>query len=143
MRKGATREEYNTYMREYMKKRYHERRGALVESMGGKCEDCGATENLEMHHKDRSTKLMVLAKRVGSAPIGGVIEEISKCQLLCDPCHNLKTLAEKGQKPAKGTHGTLSSYRYCKCGVCRRAKSEYTRNYRKVHSGVAELVAGT
>jgi len=57
--------------------------------------------------------------------------EISKCQLLCKKCHEEKTLLDMGRVSAKITHGTLSSYRYCKCGSCKKAKSEYMRSFRK------------
>jgi HNH endonuclease len=28
-------------------------------------------------------------------------------------------------------HGTLNGYRYCKCDLCRKAKAEWTREYRR------------
>lgn len=55
------------------------------------------------------------------------LEELKKCQLLCKPCHIEKTVIDRGEIIARGTHGTISSYRYCHCEVCRRAKTEWQR----------------
>lgn len=114
------------YMRDYMKRRYDERRALAISTLGGKCAECGTTENLEVDHKDRTKKSMTF-DRMTMVSIDKFIEELAKCQLLCDPCHNGKTLGERGLQRAIGTHGTLSSCRYCKCDLCREAKNEYNR----------------
>lgn len=60
--------------------------------------------------------------------------ELAKCQLLCKPHHLEKTLRERGFKPAKGTHGTLSAYKSCgppKCEECKKAKRDYQREYKQ------------
>jgi 5-methylcytosine-specific restriction endonuclease McrA len=115
------------YMRDYMLRRYHRRRNAAIKFLGGKCA-CGETEGLQFDHKDRRKKSFTIAKLWGVSESRFWVE-IAKCQLLCDDCHEKKTLADLGQVSAKTTHGTLSSYRYCKCAVCREAKAEYMRNY--------------
>ena len=35
--------------------------------------------------------------------------------------------AESGKKSASGTHGTLSSFRYCKCALCKEARNGYNK----------------
>lgn len=47
----------NEYMRNYMRARYHARRTAGIEKLGGKCVDCSSVEELEFDHVDRSTKV--------------------------------------------------------------------------------------
>ena len=42
------REEYNAYMRDYMLRRYHQRREAALIQLGARCVRCGSTEKLEM-----------------------------------------------------------------------------------------------
>lgn len=118
----------NEYMREYLRTRYHERRQLAYSLLGGRCERCGATSNLEFDHIDPSSKTMSFS-RMALVSMANFLEELSKGRLLCDPCHNLKTLSDKGQVPARGTHGTLAAYRYCRCELCRKAKRDWSRTY--------------
>lgn len=56
------------------------------ELLGGKCEKCGATENLEFHHKNKeeaSFKLGSMARHSKK----DVFNEVKKCMLLCHKCH--------------------------------------------------------
>ena len=124
-------EAHKAYMRDYMLRRYHARREKLVEVLGGKCCDCGTTETLELDHDDRALKSFNLAKALSGWSDARVAEEADKCTLRCTQCHSRKSITERGMTPAVGTHGTLSSYRYCKCDECRRAKSESNKKYRK------------
>jgi 5-methylcytosine-specific restriction endonuclease McrA len=121
-------ENRNAYYRDYMAKRRRRRRELAVEVLGGKCARCGNTEGLEADHVDPKKKSFGLSGCDLSEQ--RFLEELEKCQLLCDACHNAKTIVEKGKKQAPGTHGTLSSYRYCHCEECRRAKREWFRAYR-------------
>jgi len=115
-------------MKHYILDRYHKRRGDAKEFLGGKCNKCGSVEDLQFDHIDPKTK---------SFPIGtmwSVSEErfwneLKKCQLLCRKCHIKKSILEAGKKIAKGTHGTLSSYRYCRCILCKDAHSKYQKEY--------------
>ena len=122
------REQYNAYMRKYMLTRYHERRKYAIEKLGGSCVKCGGVEQLELDHIDPKKKSFAISKMWSVAWVR-FIAELAKCQLLCDPHHNDKTLADKGQRRAKGTHGTLSAYRYCRCDLCREVHSAYCREY--------------
>jgi 5-methylcytosine-specific restriction endonuclease McrA len=122
----------NEYMRVYMLKRYHERRKQAIEKLGGKCNICGKTEELEIDHVIANLKGFPISKLWGINK-KWFWEEIEKCQLLCKLHHQEKSILEQGHKIAKGTHGTLSAYKYCKpvCDLCRKAKSEYSKQYNK------------
>lgn len=117
------------YMRQYMLKRYHKRRKEAIEKLGGHCVKCGAAENLELDHIDPSTKSFTIAAH-GSVNEKLWQEELKKCQLLCRSCHQGKTLKDRGQNSARETHGTLSSYRYCKCDKCKAAKAKHNKEYK-------------
>lgn len=120
----------NTYYREYMLKRYHDRMNKAREKLGGKCCQCGEINNLQIDHIEKDKKFFTLAK-FWSCKLERFLQELSKCQLLCVKCHEIKTLNDLNQKSAKNTHGTLSSYRYCKCKICKKAKNDYMREWRK------------
>ena len=122
-------EKYKQYMKDYMLKRYHERRDKAIEKLGGKCK-CGATTGLQFDHIDPATKKFTLA-RLSSINEEDFWKEVDKCQLLCDTCHQAKTLLDLGRVSAKDTHGTLSSYRYCKCDECKAAKAAYMKEYKQ------------
>lgn len=133
---AKSREEYNAYMKDYMNRRYQQRRDVALSLLGGKCVKCGTTQGLELDHIDRETKLFTLAKS-WNVPMERFLSEVRKCQLLCDPCHNQKTLREKGQLPANGTHGTLSAIAYCKpiCDLCRTVRNKWNREWKAKRRG--------
>lgn len=91
---------------------------------------CGTAESLEIDHIDPATKELDVGK-MWAVSEERLMREVKKCQLLCKEHHKEKTLRDKGLKSARETHGTLSSYRYCKCALCRRAKNEYNREYKR------------
>jgi 5-methylcytosine-specific restriction endonuclease McrA len=124
------REKYNAYMKNYMLKRYHKRRNEAIQKLGGKCVHCGDTTQLQFDHINPEDKIFEIAN-LCSISEENFWKEIDKCQLLCCKCHQIKTISDMGMKPAKGTHGTLSSFRYCKCTLCKSAKSDYMREYKK------------
>lgn len=124
---------YNEYMRNYMLRRYHERRNKAIEFLGGKCIHCGKTEDLELDHIDPKTKSFEIGKLWSVAEVG-FWAEVKKCQLLCKAAHADKSIIDSGKKSAKETHGTLSSYRYCKCTECKEAKSKHSREQRRAKS---------
>ena len=120
----------NSYMKDYMLARYHKRMSEAKTKLGGKCFKCNSIENLQLDHINPQTKNFTVAKLWNSKK--EVFDlEIGKCQLLCEKCHEEKTLLDMGKVSAKITHGTLSSYRYCKCKICKKAKSEYMQEFRK------------
>lgn len=65
------RDSYNEYMRQYMKRYRDQRRADAIELLGGRCVDCGSTEDLEFDHIDRSEKRFtigdILAEGEGQA----------------------------------------------------------------------------
>ena len=124
-------DENREYMRKYMLERYHRRKQEAIASLGGKCVVCGSTENIEFDHKERKGKKATLGDVLAGGSEDLVKAELEKCQLLCRECHIKKTIKEVGRTPARETHGTLSSYRYCKCDLCKAAKSKWMKEYKK------------
>jgi 5-methylcytosine-specific restriction endonuclease McrA len=124
-----------TNMREYMKRRYDERMELALEVLGGKCNICGSTKNLEIDHIDPTIKEKNLSLLTGRS-LERFLEELKKCQLLCKECHTKKSVADRDQLDARLVHGTLSSYRYCKCELCRKAKSDYMKSYKLRNLGL-------
>ena len=63
------------------------RKAIMIEMLGGKCVDCGTTENLQFDHIDPSKKSFniscVLSERM--------LTELEKCELRCGDCHLEKT----------------------------------------------------
>ncbi len=110
-------------------KRYHRLRKIVVKKLGGKCVECGFKKFLQLDHKDKNNKTIEVGK-IFNLSLKRIWEEALKCQLLCKDCHIDKTRKDLGQKDARKTHGTLSSYRYCKCQLCKKAIRDWTRQYR-------------
>lgn len=82
----------NEYMREYMLQRWHKRRAAGIEQLGGKCVHCETTENLQFDHINALDKSFYLSKMSSCSEVKWK-EELSKCQLLCKDCHLNKTIS--------------------------------------------------
>lgn len=120
------RKAFNEYQRQYQLRRYHERRREAIQRLGGKCVRCSSTERLELDHIDPKTKSFALAK-LWAVREELFATELSKCQLLCEDCHNVKSIGDRGFRVAKGTHGTVSAYRYCHCNLCRAANTAQAR----------------
>jgi 5-methylcytosine-specific restriction endonuclease McrA len=123
----------NDYMRKYMADRYRRRQEIAKAALGGKCSKCGSTEDLEFDHVIPQKKAggFTITKRLAGVAESKLQEEIKKCQLLCWDCHNEKTQEELGRSSTKGRHGTLSTYRYCKCAECRAANTAYSRKWKE------------
>lgn len=133
---GKTREEYNEYMREYMKARIAKRRAEAVKQLGGKCVKCGSSENLEFDHIDRDSK----DPRAGGHGKGSMWTfsekrfqaELVKCQLLCHDCHLAKTMTENLRLGIAVLHGGgLTGKRNCYCSLCKPLKEVYNMGKRK------------
>lgn len=112
----------------YNLERYHNLMAQAREALGGQCKECGSKDDLQFDHIDPSTKDHTVTT---FKSLSSFWAEVSKCQLLCVPCHISKTLTDRGQVSARGTHGTLSSYRYCKCDQCKQVKAEYMKKYKR------------
>lgn len=115
--------------KKYNRERYLKLRLEYQKILGGKCNKCCSTDSLEIDHKDRVKKTLPTNKFLSVNKIL-VLKELKKCQLLCNKCHKTKSILESGKKVAKGNHGTTSSYRYCKCELCKEANRNYIRSYR-------------
>lgn len=126
---------YNTYMRAYMLKRYHERRAQALILLGGVCAICGDPHNVEIDHVDYKKKSFPLSK-LWSVRESRFLEELRKCQLLCKKHHQKKSIEERGWD-SRNTHGTIAAYTHgkCRCEKCRKAKRNQMREYRKHKSG--------
>lgn len=127
-------------MRGYAMQKYARRLAHYIAKLGGCCVRCRSKDDLQFDHIDKATKAFAITSRLWWASEAILDAETAKCQLLCKPCHADKTLEDRGQLRAKGTHGTLSSYRYCKCELCREAKSAHGRAYnlKRKHAAVAK-----
>lgn len=77
-------------MRAYMAARRARIRSEMVAVLGGKCSQCGSTEDLEFDHKEPRTKLFTIASGF-DRPRAQLLTEVRKCQLLCGPHHREKT----------------------------------------------------
>jgi hypothetical protein len=117
-------EAFNAYQRQYQIARYHRWRNAVIERLGGKCASCRSQKDLQLDHIDSRTKTFNFAKLWGLGK-EKIEAELAKAQLLCGKCHEDKSIADAGKKKAKGNHGTTSSYRYCRCELCKKAKHNY------------------
>lgn len=125
-----SKESFNEYHRQYKARRYAAWRKGALEYLGGKCIQCEAVFDLQIDHKNRSEREM------RTDALFHLCEEkwkreLDKCQLLCRSCHIRKTISELGQNDARIVHGTLSSYRYCRCDLCRAAKSAHSKQYKR------------
>lgn len=115
--------------RTYNIERYRKLRKEYITLLGGICVKCGSDENLQFDHIDKNSKSFDVSNKI-TYPRDIVLAELEKCQLLCEECHKTKSLHDLDKKAAKGTHGTLSSYRYCRCFECKEAKRAYAANHR-------------
>lgn len=76
---------------------------------GRSCVDCGATEKLEVHHRDPEQKI---SHRVWTWADDRREAELAKCEPLCQSCHH-----KRHERVA--AHGGERRYRQgCRCAVC-------------------------
>lgn len=123
----------------YDSSRYQKAKAELQAYLGGECAECGETEALEFDHIDPASKDFSIMSR-WNAGIPALAGELSKCQLLCKGCHFEKSCQDKSVMlgiRATWEHGTISGYRYCRCGDCKSANSEYNRQYRAKRKATA------
>lgn len=86
---------YNQDMNTYMKRRYYERRSMAFEILGNCCTYCGSIEQLEIDHIDPFKKQMRINK-LWSCSLVKLIDELTRCQLLCHSCHKKKSSGPDG-----------------------------------------------
>lgn len=117
-------------MREYMLKRYHERRAEAIALLGGKCTVCGTTDALEIDHIDRALKTMNV-DRMAWVSRDRFLQELENCQVLCKPHHIDKTRDEMSVPHGGGVSGKKK----CPCELCTAKRREYARAYKAAKSG--------
>lgn len=108
--------------RAYQKQRYDKRMAYGREKLGGKCVDCGATEQLHFDHisgpKDHFT-----VTDLANYSLAEFDDELSHCVLRCASCHRLR-------HASTAPHGTLARYQKCKCVDCRAANNKHAKEYK-------------
>jgi 5-methylcytosine-specific restriction endonuclease McrA len=117
-----TKEERN----EYQKKYRLDRKKYWMSLLCNKCSNCGSVDNLEFDHIDRKTKKFPISMMYDKKE-KEVIEELKKCQLLCDVCHKEKTKKEWDNGTIKPwrklpDHSMYGYSKGCRCDVCKEAK---------------------
>lgn len=100
-----------------------------LEYLGAHCVRCGATDELEFDHVIPGSQEF----RISEGIVAGygrqrLLAELLKCQLLCSPCHRVKT-AECGEygggQNRITSHGSEAVYlRGCRCDPCRLARHD-------------------
>jgi 5-methylcytosine-specific restriction endonuclease McrA len=80
-RRRRRKERIRSFIKEYLKSR--------------NCEDCGTIENLTFHHRDPSKKKDDIGKLVSYKSFAKVEKEISKCDILCRHCHDIRHNMQK------------------------------------------------
>lgn len=66
------------------------KRQKALDFLGGKCVECGSTEDLHFDHIDPKTKVFTISRSLNRR--WEVLQvELEKCQLLCAPHHRDKT----------------------------------------------------
>jgi 5-methylcytosine-specific restriction endonuclease McrA len=120
------------YMREYMAKRYHDKRNGIIERLGGKCVLCGNKKGpWHLDHKDKTKKTM-RASDLHSVNDQKFEEEVKGLQLLCSECHKKKTHDAWDYSTDKPKHNTYWMYRRygCRCPGCVKAYKEKQKEWR-------------
>ena len=77
----------------------------------GLCTKCGSWDDLNIDHIDPKLKI---SHKVWSWSKERREIELAKCQVLCNPCHKLKTFKDMGY----GKHNASGYNRGCRCRIC-------------------------
>jgi hypothetical protein len=94
------------------------------------CVRCGSKTNLEIDHIDPLTKV---SHYVWSWAEERRNAELAKCQVLCRPCHQAKSVDDLVNVfgVVLTVHGRYKMYqRGCRCRPCKDASAAYKRDYR-------------
>ena len=100
---------------DYAKRKTAERRGQWIHEQGGTCAHCGSDGPFEIDHIDPASKEIEIAALWLRRQVVRD-RELSKCQVLCVPCHRDKNASEQPRQ-----HGLANWRRGCRCGICRSA----------------------
>lgn len=114
------REEYNEYMRNYMrgypKERRAEHREKIMSLLGNVCA-CGSITNLGMTPGDNADVNFDISKKLSSAPLSRLMVESKTYRIRCGKCRANDFGVEHG--------GGVSGKRNCICEPCKSRKAEY------------------
>lgn len=104
-------------------KYYRNLKARVFEYLGGRCVECGTTDDLQIDHKDPAKKSFNITKCYNKT-WDVLVVEIDKCQLLCEPHHKAKHAPR---------HGTISMYRNrrCRCDDCRGVWNRRTQAWKE------------
>ena len=110
--------------RAYMKARYEQQKADMIHYLGGRCNRCEATSDLEIDHMVKADKSFDVGKMWGVKRLPSVYEELEKCQLLCHSCHLIKTGDEQRGEYRGWRHGTSTGWmrKKCRCPECVTAR---------------------
>ena len=116
--------------RAYYLDRYYRNRSAAIARLGGECVDCGATEDLQFDHVDRTAKQHDVSQLMNGYRRELLEAELAKCVLRCGPCHERKTVEYRDDRSVPHGGG-VSGKKNCKCDLCRTKKREYMRSWKQ------------
>jgi 5-methylcytosine-specific restriction endonuclease McrA len=105
------------------------RRQDWIDSQNG-CAWCGDKDGpFDIDHIDPSTKTIAIAiiwtRKKETRDL-----ELTKCQLLCEDCHIIKSRKEQETPVRHGTYFT-GYHKGCKCELCMEAMRVHWREYRQ------------
>jgi len=133
-------DEYNAYMREYMRRWYIKRKLDAVAYKGGECVRCGYDKcpaAMVFHHRDPGEK-EVDWKRLRRWSWDKVTAELDKCDLLCANCHHEEhwdtNITDEAIGWLKKHKRPSASYEKSgKCPVCQRAFTRDNNSRHKIY----------
>lgn len=114
--------------RDYQRRWHAQRRARFFADKA--CDWCGATEQLELHHRDPNKKV---SHKIWSWGDARRMAEIAKCFILCRECHQrAHSEARRLEAELRNPHGTRRRYHLgCHCDDCRRGNREYERERKR------------
>ena len=109
-----------------------EAKAKAIDLLGGKCVWCGSVDRLEFDHieGDRDDNYHCISAFV-DAKWERVLIELKKCQLLCKPCHVIKSLKARGFDTDKNHGRSLYVTAKCRCDICKEDRKVAQRTYRQ------------
>ena len=116
----ADREAQRKYQAEWMARR----RAAFFADK--KCATCGAKERLHLHHLDKTKKV---SHRIWSWAEERRAKEISKCEVLCERCHQEHHAEERHAALEHGVNIGLYS-KGCRCQPCKDLNARIQREWK-------------
>jgi hypothetical protein len=121
------------------------RRQKLITLLGGVCVRCGAADDLDFDHVEPGSQEFRISGRGLDKPWPVILIEVAKCQLLCKPCHRVKSKecgetgggSNKIDGPGGFAHGTEPGYMRggCRCGDCCTARHDARVRRGEIKSG--------